>query len=61
MGIVGRTGDGKSSTVAALLCMPAAEGEVIVDNVPIRSIQLQESRKCILVSANRLSSLVDRS
>ena len=49
LGIVGRTGDGKSSLVAALLRMPEAEGEIFIDDIPINSIQLQESRKCISV------------
>ena len=49
VGIVGRTGDGKSSIVAALLRMPEADGEIHIDNVPIKSIRLQESRKCISV------------
>ena len=49
LGIVGRTGDGKSSIVAAILRMPEAEGAVFIDDVPINSIQLQESRKCISV------------
>ena len=49
LGIVCRTGDGKSSIVAALLRMPEAEGEMFIDDVPLNSIQLQESRKCISV------------
>ncbi|XP_078363095.1 ATP-binding cassette sub-family C member 4-like [Oculina patagonica] len=49
LGIVGRTGDGKSSIVAALLRMPEAEGEISIDGVCISSIQLQESRRCISV------------
>ena len=49
LGIVGRTGDGKSSIVAALLRMPEAEGQICIDNIPINSIQLQESRKNISV------------
>ena len=49
LGIVGRTGDGKSSIVAALLRMPEAEGEIFIDGVSINSIQLQESRRCISV------------
>ena len=49
VGIVGRTGDGKSSIVAALLRMPEAEGEIFIDNVCISSVQLQESRRCMSV------------
>ena len=49
LGIVGRTGDGKSSIVAALLRMPEADGEIHIDNVSVKTIQLQESRKCISV------------
>ena len=49
LGIVGRTGDGKSSTIAALLRMPEAEGEIYIDDVSLKSIQLQESRRCISV------------
>ena len=49
LGIVGRTGDGKSSIVAALLRMPEAEGEIFIDDVCINRIQLQESRRCISV------------
>ena len=49
LGIVGRTGDGKSSIVAALLRMPEADGEIFIEGVSIKSIQLQESRKCVSV------------
>lgn len=49
LGIVGRTGDGKSSIIAALLRMPEADGEICIDGVPVNSIQLQESRRCISV------------
>ncbi|XP_078359467.1 ATP-binding cassette sub-family C member 4-like [Oculina patagonica] len=49
MGIVGRTGDGKSSIVAALLRMPEAEGEILIDDVSVKSVQLQEARRCISV------------
>ena len=49
LGIVGRTGDGKSSIVAALLRMPEAEGEIFIDDVRTNSIQLQELRRCISV------------
>lgn len=49
LGIVGRTGDGKSSMVAALLRMPEAEGDIIIDGVSINGIKLQEARRSISV------------
>lgn len=49
LGIVGRTGDGKSSFISALLRMPEAEGEIFIDGVCITGVQLQESRKRISV------------
>ena len=33
IGIAGRTGAGKSSFVAALMCMPDADGDIMVDGV----------------------------
>ncbi|XP_022781787.1 multidrug resistance-associated protein 4-like isoform X2 [Stylophora pistillata] len=48
-GVAGRTGAGKSSLVAALLRMPDADGNVIIDGVPIKEINLQEARRCISV------------
>ena len=49
IGVVGRTGAGKSSFVAALLRMPDAQGDVIIDGVKITDINLKESRRCISV------------
>lgn len=49
LGIVGRTGDGKSSIVAALLRMPEAEGDIRIDGLSINDVQLQETRRCISV------------
>ena len=49
IGVVGRTGAGKSSLVAALLRMPDAQGDVIIDGVKITDINLKESRRCISV------------
>ena len=49
IGIVGRTGAGKSSFVAALMRMPEAGGVILIDNVNISSINLQESRRAITV------------
>ena len=49
VGIVGRTGAGKSSFVAALMRMPEADGDILIDNVCIRDINLQESRQAITI------------
>ncbi|XP_074607934.1 ATP-binding cassette sub-family C member 4-like [Acropora palmata] len=49
VGVVGRTGAGKSSVVAALLRMPDAQGDVIIDGIRINDINLQASRRCISV------------
>ena len=49
IGVVGRTGAGKSSFVAALLRMPDAQGDVIIDGVKVTDINLKESRRCISV------------
>ena len=49
IGVVGRTGAGKSSFLAALLRMPDAQGDVIIDGVKITDINLKESRRCISV------------
>ena len=45
IGIAGRTGAGKSSFVAALLRMPDPDGEIIVDGVRIKKINLREARR----------------
>ncbi|XP_078361824.1 ATP-binding cassette sub-family C member 4-like [Oculina patagonica] len=49
IGVAGRTGAGKSSFVAALMRMPDADGEIMVDDIQIKEINLQEARKCISV------------
>ena len=49
IGVAGRTGAGKSSFVAALLRMPDSEGEIIIDQVSTKNINLQEARRCISV------------
>ena len=49
IGIVGRTGAGKSSIVASLLRMPDADGAITIDGVDIKSLNLQECRRCISV------------
>ena len=49
IGVAGRTGAGKSSFVAALLRMPDAGGDVIIDDVRLKGINIQEARRCISV------------
>ena len=49
IGVAGRTGAGKSSFVAALLRMPDAVGDVIIDDVRLKEINLQEARRCVSV------------
>ncbi|KAJ7375758.1 hypothetical protein OS493_039054, partial [Desmophyllum pertusum] len=49
IGVAGRTGAGKSSFVAALMRMPDADGEIIVDDVRIKEINLQDARRCISI------------
>ena len=49
IGVAGRTGAGKSSFVAALLHMPDAVGDIIIDDVRIKAINLQEARRCVFV------------
>ena len=49
IGVAGRTGAGKSSFVAALMRMPDADGDIMIDDIPIKQINLQEARRCISV------------
>ena len=49
IGVAGRTGAGKSSFVAALMRMPDADEDIMVDDTPIEQINLQEARRCIFV------------
>jgi len=49
IGIVGRTGAGKSSLVAALFRMPQPIGDVIIDDVNIDNINIQSSRRAMAV------------
>ena len=44
VGIVGRTGAGKSSLAAALLRMPEPEGEILIDSIPTSNMNIQDSR-----------------
>ncbi|XP_078368623.1 ATP-binding cassette sub-family C member 4-like isoform X2 [Oculina patagonica] len=49
VGIVGRTGAGKSSLVSALFRMPEPLGKVSIDGVNVASIDLQEARRSMAV------------
>lgn len=49
VGVVGRTGAGKSSLVAALLRMPDPQGVIKIDDVLVKDINLQEARRCVSV------------
>jgi len=49
VGIVGRTGAGKSSIFAAILRMPEPKGEISIDGVNLGSINLQSARKAMAV------------
>ncbi|KAL9960216.1 hypothetical protein ACROYT_G033643 [Oculina patagonica] len=50
IGIVGRTGAGKSSLLACLLRMPAnTEGEIIIDGLSVADLNVQDVRSAIAV------------
>ena len=49
IGIAGRTGAGKSSFVAALLRMPDSDGQIVIDDVPVKELNLREARRYISV------------
>lgn len=49
VGIVGRTGAGKSSLIAALFRMPQPTGDVVIDDVNIGHINIQSARRAVAV------------
>jgi ABC-type multidrug transport system fused ATPase/permease subunit len=49
VGVVGRTGSGKSSlTLSLLRCIPT-EGDIIYDGIPIQTLNLDSLRSCITI------------
>lgn len=49
MGIVGRTGAGKSSIIAALFRMAPLDGEILIDNLPTSTMGLHDLRRVISI------------
>jgi ATP-binding cassette subfamily C (CFTR/MRP) protein 4 len=49
IGIVGRTGAGKSSLIAALFRMALIDGEILIDNIDTKDIPLDRLRKKISI------------
>ncbi|EDO36998.1 predicted protein, partial [Nematostella vectensis] len=49
VGVVGRTGAGKSSLVRAIYRMPEPQGAIVVDDVDLGSINVQRARSAISV------------
>ena len=53
IGIVGRTGAGKSSLMAALLRMPEPQGDVIIDGVKTSTLNIRALRAAVAVIPQR--------
>ena len=53
VGVAGRTGAGKSSFVAALMRMPDVEGEIVMDGIRIKEINVQEVRPVLFSGSLR--------
>ena len=49
VGVVGRTGAGKTSLTAAFSRMPDAQGKVFIDDIDINSINIQSAREALAI------------
>jgi ABC-type multidrug transport system fused ATPase/permease subunit len=49
IGIVGRTGSGKSTIFETLLCTGSSSGSILIDGVPIKDLSLHDLRSRIAV------------
>ena len=49
IGIVGRTGAGKSSLIGALMRMPEHEGDIFIDDVSVGELNIKKSRAAVSV------------
>lgn len=49
IGIVGRTGAGKSSLIGAIFRMAVVDGEIIIDNIDTANIKLSDLRSKIAI------------
>ena len=49
IGIVGRTGAGKSSLIAALMRLAETQGEILIDGLNINEFYMISTRKCVSV------------
>jgi ATP-binding cassette subfamily C (CFTR/MRP) protein 4 len=49
IGIIGRTGAGKSSIIAALFRMTEPQGDILIDGISTKSLGLHDLRKSISI------------
>lgn len=49
VGIVGRTGAGKSSLIGAIFRLACIEGKIVIDGINTASISLKKLRSCIAI------------
>lgn len=49
LGIVGRTGAGKSSLIGALFRLACIEGEIIIDDIDTSILRLRDLRKRVAI------------